>query len=253
MMTPYFLVPLLLAQDYPDYAEEWLTRLTTCPEQRLNGTGVTVNPFNQTTASTAGECCLFCHSQTRRKCMAWTYHPGGQCYVSDRSTPHVSKGAISGVVAVPPPTPLPMPQPPLGYQPNLVFVLTDDQDRLLGPDGYDALGSLAAMPQLRKRVRDEGATVDNFFVNTPICCPSRTEFFTGRYFHNVGPPNDPGSCMHADTRVAWSNATGLFGLLSRAGYNTGVFGKVTNDQGPALTTLVSTAPSEHTRVSWDLK
>ena len=25
-----------------------------------------------------------------------------------------------------------------------------------------------------------GAFLQNFFVNTPICCPSRTEFFSGR-------------------------------------------------------------------------
>ncbi len=96
------------------------------------------------------------------------------------------------------------------------------------------------MPQLRERLTAEGASLTNFFVNTPICCPSRTEFFTGRYFHNVGPPNDPGgSCMHADTALASSNATGLFGLLRRAGYNVGIFGKVTNDQGPMLARLTA--------------
>ena len=89
--------------------------------------------------------------------------------------------------------------------------------------------SLAAMPVLR-RALGEGAIVENFMVNTPICCPSRTEFFTGRYFHNVGPPSVQGGCMHADTTRAGSNRTGIFGLMKRAGYNVGVFGKVTNDQ-----------------------
>ena len=32
--------------------------------------------------------------------------------------------------------------------------------------------------------------------------------------------------MHADTSLAGANATGLFGLMAEAGYNTGVFGKV---------------------------
>jgi len=89
--------------------------------------------------------------------------------------------------------------------------------------------------QVQEKLIDQGAFMENYFVNTPICCPSRTEFFTGRYFHNVGPPNDnKGTCMHADTTMAGSNTTGLFGLMTRAGYNTGVFGKVTNDQGPIL-------------------
>ena len=83
--------------------------------------------------------------------------------------------------------------PLLGFQPNIIFILTDDQDRLLGTTSdYDTLGPLAVMPQLRKGLMNEGAVIDNFFVNTPICCPSRTEFLTGRYFHNVGPPSRSG-------------------------------------------------------------
>ena len=132
---------------------------------------------------------------------------------------------------------LPRPSPPLGYQPNFVFILTDDQDRVLGRNGYDSLGSLAIMPALRQRLLGEGAIVENFMVNTPICCPSRTEFFTGRYFHNVGPPTVKGGCMHADTTRAGSNATGMFGLMRQAGYNVGIFGKVTNDQTRILQQL----------------
>ena len=51
------------------------------------------------------------------------------------------------------------------------------------------MGSLEAMPAVRSQLMDKGVSFDNFFVNTPICCPSRTEFLTGRYYHNVGPPN----------------------------------------------------------------
>ena len=230
----------------PDYAEEWLTPISVCSDQIFHGTGVAVNPFNSTKTSTFSECCTFCHSQTRQHCAAWTWHKtGGTCYVADRSIPHASSDAISGSLPAPPPTPLPKPKPPLGYQPNFVFILTDDQDRYLGPEGYDSLGSLHAMPQLRKHLMDGGSLVENFYVNTPICCPSRTESFTGRYFHNVGPPRSPGSCMHADTKQAWNNVTGLFGLLTRVGYNTGVFGKVTNDQGPALTALAASGSATY--------
>ena len=119
--------------------------------------------------------------------------------------------------------------------PNFVFILTDDQDRILGESGYDSYGSMEIMPNLKSKLIDEGAIVDNFLVNTPICCPSRTEFFTGRYFHNVGPPTIPkGNCMHADTTIAGSNTTGLFGVLKNHGYNVGLFGKITNNQDKIL-------------------
>ena len=63
--------------------------------------------------------------------------------------------------------------------PNILFVLTDDQDQLLG--SMDADGPC-------QTIRNEiggaaGATFVNAFVNTPICCPSRAEIQTGRYMH----------------------------------------------------------------------
>lgn len=66
---------------------------------------------------------------------------------------------------------------------------------------------------------------------TPICCPSRTESFTGRYFHNVHV--DKGGCMHVNAAGNVFNTTGssMFFQMEQAGYKTGVFGKVTNDQG----------------------
>ena len=121
-------------------------------------------------------------------------------------------------------------------KPNIVFILTDDQDiRLDGRSTtYTSIGSLAAMPVTKQRLIQRGASADNMFVNTPICCPSRTEFFSGRYFHSVKAGKGTSNCMHADTSYVSRNDTGLFGLLRGAGYNVGVFGKVTNDQGSIL-------------------
>lgn len=62
--------------------------------------------------------------------------------------------------------------------PNVLFLLTDDQDI--------TLGSLSVMPKLKSLVTDAGAQFENAFVNTPICCPSRAEIQTGRYMHNTG-------------------------------------------------------------------
>lgn len=59
----------------------------------------------------------------------------------------------------------------------LCFTWSDDQDtRLSGSnDTYDAFGSLHAMPKTMARFVEGGAHFSNAFVNTPICCPSRTE------------------------------------------------------------------------------
>jgi hypothetical protein len=137
----------------------------------------------------------------------------------------------------PPLPPLPPPpavKPPLGYQPNIVFILTDDQDRILGEHDYTDIGSLQVMKRVQSDLIAKGAFFEHFHVNTPICCPSRTEFFSGRYYHNIGPPNDVGSCMHVDTHNAVHPLTSMFGLLKRAGYDVGAFGKITNDAGVVL-------------------
>eukprot|EP00051_Salpingoeca_urceolata_P019955 m.295355 g.295355 ORF g.295355 m.295355 type:complete len:161 (-) comp19512_c0_seq13:1228-1710(-) len=64
-----------------------------------------------------------------------------------------------------------------GNQPNIVFIMTDDQDTLLG--GKTPMNK--SLPVLAKR----GATLTNWVVHTPVCCPSRSEVLTGRYFHNL--------------------------------------------------------------------
>eukprot|EP01060_Flectonema_neradi_P038054 TRINITY_DN7880_c0_g1_i1.p1 TRINITY_DN7880_c0_g1~~TRINITY_DN7880_c0_g1_i1.p1 ORF type:complete len:565 (+),score=35.12 TRINITY_DN7880_c0_g1_i1:121-1815(+) len=128
----------------------------------------------------------------------------------------------------------------LGSLPNIVMVLTDDQDTLLGANAtsYTELGSLVAQPNVRSLLMDNGVRMSNYFVNTPVCCPSRTEYFTGRYFHNVRGTDGVG-CMHVNTTMVHLPDTGIFGLLTSAGYHTGVFGKSTNDQTSQLSQLVA--------------
>ena len=112
--------------------------------------------------------------------------------ISSPGHPHASPGTISGSSgklppapappppAVPPPLPPPLPaagkpEPPLGYQPNIVMILTDDQDV--------EIGGLEPMPKLRKLLGDAGATFKHF----------------------CGPPPGPlgradGSCCSSDPR-----------------------------------------------------
>ncbi|KAJ5772752.1 Alkaline phosphatase-like alpha/beta/alpha [Penicillium paradoxum] len=69
--------------------------------------------------------------------------------------------------------------------PNILFILTDDQDL--------QLNSIAYTPLISKHIRDQGTFFRNHFVTTALCCPSRVSLWTGRQAHNtnvtdVSPP-----------------------------------------------------------------
>lgn len=117
-------------------------------------------------------------------------------------------------------------------QPNIVLVLTDDQDQLLG--------GMSHLPQVASLIANQGANFTNFFVNTPVCCPSRTEILGGRYGHNnlVNSTDRRGravdqfgnaGCMHANITGPYFVANQLGTYLSSLGYTTGLFGKYMNN------------------------
>jgi len=152
--------------------------------------------------------------------------------------------------------------------PNIVFVLTDDEDTMLGGDS--ALAMPGGLPALSRR----GATAANWFVSTPVCAVSRAEILTGRFYHNLkdtpqhGDPWDrrgntfgpcfaarpgggcggrssaPGRNMHLNFTHLSPGPT-VFQHLASAGYTVGVFGKYLNripmrtDGTPQIPTGVS--------------
>ncbi len=71
---------------------------------------------------------------------------------------------------------------PSAYQPNIVFVLTDQQR-------YDTIAALGFdymdTPNLDRLV-NEGTTFTNCFITAPSCCPSRASLFQGYYPHTTG-------------------------------------------------------------------
>jgi len=105
-------------------------------------------------------------------------------------------------------------------RPNIVFILTDDQDVLLG--GTDR------MPTLQKEVVQQGITFERAFTVTPICCPSRTTMITGKFPHNR--ESYTGSYGWCGNFPEVQNKT-MGRWMHDAGYRTGMFGKLTNDYG----------------------
>ncbi|MGH2838864.1 MAG: sulfatase family protein [Thermoleophilaceae bacterium] len=96
--------------------------------------------------------------------------------------------------------------------PNLLVVMTDDQR---------AQGTMAVMPETRRKIGRQGTTYSNAHATTPKCCPSRASFFTGRYAHNHGViSNSRGANLDQSHTVQR--------LLQQRGYLTGIFGKYLN-------------------------
>ncbi len=60
-------------------------------------------------------------------------------------------------------------------QPNIVFILSDDED----------LKSHAFMPKTKVLLQDKGTVFENYFVTASLCCPSRASILRGQYPHNT--------------------------------------------------------------------
>ena len=124
----------------------------------------------------------------------------------------------------PAPPPIPKPaqsppagpteSPPLGFRPNVVFILTDDQDKQ--QDSMDAmpktrslfgLDSVKTTSQAGLRTTTGGCagggscfSLERGYVATPICCPSRSSYLTGKYIHNTGTLQNSASMGCSSTR-----------------------------------------------------
>uniref|UniRef100_A0A8C4N8T7 N-acetylglucosamine-6-sulfatase n=1 Tax=Eptatretus burgeri TaxID=7764 RepID=A0A8C4N8T7_EPTBU len=106
-------------------------------------------------------------------------------------------------------------------RPNMVFILTDDQDCVLG--------GMTPMKKTKALLADQGVTFSNAFVSAPLCCPSRSSILTGMYQHNHHVVNNShsGNC----SSTAWQHAHEPHAFpvhLQKVGYTTFFAGKYLN-------------------------
>jgi N-acetylglucosamine-6-sulfatase len=112
-------------------------------------------------------------------------------------------------------------------RPNVVMIVTDDQR-------WDTLW---AMPNVRSLLSDHGVTFPQAFVVNPICCPSRSSLFTGKYSHNTGVYGNASVGRAFGGLAAYrshgNEASNLAVWLDGAGYETALIGKYLNGYSPS--------------------
>ncbi|XP_066148918.1 N-acetylglucosamine-6-sulfatase-like isoform X1 [Euwallacea fornicatus] len=113
--------------------------------------------------------------------------------------------------------------------PNFVYILTDDQDLMLN--------GLIAMKKSLSLIGDRGKFFEHAYVNTPLCCPSRSSILTGKYPHNMGVVNNSlsGNCSSLYWQKYHEPHSVAAILKNRANYTTFYAGKYLNQYGSRYT------------------
>lgn len=110
-------------------------------------------------------------------------------------------------------------------QPNIILVFIDD----MGWGDFSCFGNEDAQTPNIDRLADEGIRFEQFYVNSPICSPSRVAISTGQYPHRWKISSYLGHrAQNAERGMAqWLDpeAPMLASFLQKSGYATGHFGK----------------------------
>ena len=116
-------------------------------------------------------------------------------------------------------------------RPNFLFILTDDQPyQTVVGDGDQMTGVLETvservMPHTWANIFAQGLVFTDAHVATPLCCPSRANFFSGRYAHNTGVIDN--AIPLAQT--GYLSAATVVSYLASLGYYNGLVGKYLNN------------------------
>ncbi|MFG2820496.1 sulfatase [Kitasatospora sp. NPDC048365] len=128
------------------------------------------------------------------------------------------RGFLAGAAAVAAATAVPAaasiaaaPAAAAATRPNILVILTDDQPK----------HTEWATPNTVAWLTGNGVRFTDGHVTTPLCAPSRSSIFSGRYAHNHG-VLDNGHPYNLDQSATLQRA------LKQAGYRTGLFGKYLN-------------------------
>jgi len=116
--------------------------------------------------------------------------------------------------------------------PNIVFILTDD----LGWGDLSCYGNQRLKTPNLDRLATQGTLFTQFYVNGPVCSPSRAAFMTGHFparhrihGHLATPEENQRRGM---PNFLDPNTPTVASLLKKAGYRTGHFGKWHLGSGP---------------------
>ena len=113
----------------------------------------------------------------------------------------------------------------LAERPNIILVFIDD----MGWGDFSCFGNKAAKTPNIDRLAEEGLRFDQFYVNSPICSPSRVAISTGQYPQRWKITSYLSNRDHNNKRgmAQWLDPTApmLARSLKNAGYATGHFGK----------------------------
>lgn len=115
--------------------------------------------------------------------------------------------------------------PAIAAGPNIIMVFIDD----MGWGDFSCFGNKAVETQNIDRLASEGIRFEQFYVNSPICSPSRVALSTGQYPQRWKITSFLSNRKHNEERgvAQWLDpqAPMLARFLHNAGYRTGHFGK----------------------------
>ncbi|KAK7034486.1 hypothetical protein VNI00_012333 [Paramarasmius palmivorus] len=106
-------------------------------------------------------------------------------------------------------------------KPNIILIITDDQDV--------RTGTLEYMPKIQKALAEQGTNYERFYAPVSLCCPSRVSLLRAQYAHNhnITYVGGPYGGYHLFCEKGQNDAY-LPVFLQEAGYNTYYTGKLMN-------------------------